>query len=141
MYARALLAVALVVGVASLSMAAVAQSANYVLDRAVIGSAGNSASSTSYLLGSTLGQSSPIGPSQSANYKVGAGYWYEVVYPAGDANRDCSVNVLDLIQVRNNLNKNPNSSGVNYFADVNSDGKINVEDLIIVRNNLMKKCQ
>ena len=141
MYAKALLAMALVVGVASFCMAAQATSANYILERSVIGSAGNSASSTSYLLGSTLGQSSPIGPSASTNYKVGAGFWYEMVYPTGDVNRDCKVDILDLLAVRNNLNKDPNSSSTAYNCDVNKDGKINVLDLLQVRNNLNKKCE
>ena len=58
---------------------------------------------------------------------------------AGDANRDCSVNVLDLIFVRNRLNQ-PVGTGDNWKADVNGDGKINVLDLIYSRNRLNAKC-
>ncbi|HUS58475.1 MAG TPA: dockerin type I domain-containing protein, partial [Planctomycetota bacterium] len=45
------------------------------------------------------------------------------------------VNILDLITVRNNLNKDP-SSGAEAGCDVNRDGKINVLDLIAIRNKL-----
>ena len=58
----------------------------------------------------------------------------------GDVNGDCSVNVLDLIYVRNRLNMDV-SSGDNWKADVNMDGKINVMDLIAVRNVLSTKCK
>ena len=47
---------------------------------------------------------------------------------------DCKVNVLDLIKVRNNLNKDAFQNGV--AGDVNGDGKINVLDLIHARNQI-----
>jgi len=57
----------------------------------------------------------------------------------GDANRDCRVNILDLISVRNKLNQDPNT-GDNAAADVNEDGRINILDLIFVRNRLSTIC-
>ncbi|TFH40573.1 MAG: hypothetical protein E4H01_16355 [Lysobacterales bacterium] len=57
----------------------------------------------------------------------------------GDVNRDCSVNIIDLVAVRNKLNADP-LSGDNWQMDVNEDGKINVLDLIMVRNRLNTKC-
>jgi hypothetical protein len=57
----------------------------------------------------------------------------------GDANMDCKVNVLDLIFVRNRLNKSI-ESGQNWQANVNQDSKINVLDLIYVRNRLNTRC-
>ena len=59
-----------------------------------------------------------------------------------DVNKDCKVNILDLISVRNKLNQ-PVSSGDNIYADVNlpaPDGKINILDLIAVRNKLNTQC-
>ncbi len=53
---------------------------------------------------------------------------------AGDANGDGAVNVLDLVQVRNQLNQ-PVTLG-NFRADVNADGAINILDLVAVRNRL-----
>lgn len=47
------------------------------LATSVMGSAGGQASSTNYVVKSTLGQSTPIGPSASTNYEVGAGFWYQ----------------------------------------------------------------
>ena len=58
----------------------------------------------------------------------------------GDVNGDCTVNVLDLIRVRNHLNQSV-ATGDNCKAGVNNDGKINVLDLINVRNRLNTKCQ
>ena len=57
----------------------------------------------------------------------------------GDANGDCSVNVLDLIFVRNRLNGDP-ATGDNWRGDVNEDGRINILDLIYVRNELNSSC-
>ena len=59
---------------------------------------------------------------------------------AGDANLDCTVNILDLIFIRQRLNKDV-STADNRQADVNADGRINILDLIAVRNLLNTKCQ
>ncbi len=53
---------------------------------------------------------------------------------AGDVNGDGSVNVLDLVAVRNNLNQE--AVEATFRADVNADGAVNVLDLVAVRNNL-----
>ncbi len=42
----------------------------------VVGSSGNSSSSTNFELGSTAGQSSTIGESTSPNFGLGWGFWY-----------------------------------------------------------------
>jgi hypothetical protein len=47
------------------------------LATSVIGSAGGQASSANFIVKSTLGQSTPIGPSTSTNFEVGAGFWYQ----------------------------------------------------------------
>ena len=57
----------------------------------------------------------------------------------GDANADCSVNVLDLIFIRNHLGADA-ASGSNWQADMNGDTRINVLDLIYVRNRLGTAC-
>ena len=59
--------------------------------------------------------------------------------PYGDANGDCSVNVLDLIFIRDRLNRDVNI-GDNRKADVNKDGSINILDLFAVRGNLNARC-
>jgi len=56
-----------------------------------------------------------------------------------DVNDDGTVNILDMISVRNLLNKDTNN-GDNWKADINSDGKIDILDMIIVRNNLNEEC-
>ena len=57
----------------------------------------------------------------------------------GDTNRDCVVNIFDLIFIRSRLSQDV-STGDNWRADVNNDGNINVLDLITARNNLNRKC-
>ena len=59
--------------------------------------------------------------------------------PLGDVNGDCSVNVLDLIFVRNRLEQDPTTRN-NRRGDVNEDGFINILDLIAAHNELGAKC-
>ena len=47
------------------------------LPTSVVASAGGEATSTNFAMKSTLGQSTPIGPSTSTNFEVGAGFWYQ----------------------------------------------------------------
>ncbi|KPL17754.1 MAG: hypothetical protein AMJ92_11155 [candidate division Zixibacteria bacterium SM23_81] len=47
------------------------------LATSVMGSAGGQGSSANFIVKSTLGQSTPIGPSTSTNFGVGAGFWYQ----------------------------------------------------------------
>ena len=58
---------------------------------------------------------------------------------AGDANGDCTVNILDLIAVRNHVQQ-PVATDDNWRSDFNNDGLINVLDVIIVRNRLRATC-
>jgi len=53
----------------------------------------------------------------------------------GDANGDDSVDLLDLVFVRNRLFQ-PIGEGDNAQADINDDNAVDLEDLIEVRNNL-----
>ena len=57
----------------------------------------------------------------------------------GDANGDCRVNVLDLLQTRNRLGQRA-STADNWKADFDQSGKIDVLDLILVRNQMGMKC-
>jgi len=60
-------------------------------------------------------------------------------YIEGDVNGDCSVNILDMISVRNRLNHDVDS-GDNWKADITGDGSINILDLIAVRNKSYTRC-
>jgi len=60
--------------------------------------------------------------------------------PPGDANGDGCVNILDLVLVRNNINRDPGSDG-HPGCDVNGDGSINILDLIFVRNHINEGCK
>ncbi len=78
--------IAIVAGVVALALALSAGVALTAPDTglpwSVFGSGGNASSSTNYDLGSTSGQSSPIGASGSTNYSLNAGFWPGAV-PAG----------------------------------------------------------
>ena len=71
---------------------------------------------------------------------VGAPIRFTIIAPIpGDATLDCRVNILDLIFIRNKLNRDV-TTGDNRLADVNNDGAINILDLIYVRNRLGNTC-
>ena len=57
----------------------------------------------------------------------------------GDANGDCKVNVLDLLQTRNRLAQSA-STADNWKADFDQSGKIDILDLILVRNQMGRNC-
>ena len=61
-------------------MALAISSDNYRIDWDVIAGGGGEASSASHTMRSTIGQAA-IGPSSSANFQLGAGYWYGVAAP------------------------------------------------------------
>ena len=57
----------------------------------------------------------------------------------GDVNRDGTVNILDIIMVRNRLLQDPLSQG-NLQADVNRDDNINILDMIFVMSRFNTRC-
>ena len=66
-------------------------------------------------------------------------YWPDMWPITGDVTKDCRVNILDLIFIRNRLNQAV-TTGDNIFADVTKDARINILDLIAVRNKLNTVC-
>lgn len=140
MATRSVVVVACVLAMActTCAFAAQASSANYILEKSVMASAGNASSSSNYSLGSTLGQPSAIGISFSTGYQLVAGFWEPVL--DGDVNGDCVINLLDLLAVRNQIGLDPSSNPEARAADVNCDGKVNLLDLLYVRNRLNQRC-
>ena len=59
-------------------------------------------------------------------------------YLPGDVNYDGKVNVLDLLNVRNSMGRDPASSPAARKADLNADGRVDVPDLIAARNALQR---
>jgi len=57
----------------------------------------------------------------------------------GDADLDCSVDIADIIFIRNRLR---NDTGIdnNWQADVNGDDRIDLRDLVAARNNAGREC-
>ena len=124
---------ALVLCLAATGAALAMSSANYNLPWDVLSGGGGDRSSSSYILGDTMGQPSVIGPSESTNYRLGSGFWYGLPPTPcipGDANGDGVVDVLDLqVEEQIILGELPPTCG----ADANQDGKINVLDLVEIK--------
>jgi len=57
----------------------------------------------------------------------------------GDANDDCTVDVLDLIAVQRLAGEDP-AFGQNWKADLNQDGRIDALDLAVIRERLGRTC-
>ena len=73
-------------------------SADAQLATSVMASAGGTASSTNFTMKSTLGQSTPIGPSASTNFGVGAGFWYQdPVAPSAIGDLTATLSVSDIM--------------------------------------------
>jgi hypothetical protein len=64
----------------------------------VVGAAGGEALSTNFKMKSTLGQSTPIGPSASINFQVSAGFWYQdPVAPAAIGDMTVTLSIDDIV--------------------------------------------
>jgi len=113
-------------------------SASYNLPWTVFSGGGSEGrSSTRYVLGDTVGQSSAVGLSGSTSHRLGSGYWYGVPVKEcipGDANDDGNVNVFDLpVEKKIILGQLPPTCG----ADANEDGDINVFDLVKIKRIIL----
>lgn len=71
------------------------------------------------------------GTSRRKNY----GYRLE-----GDVNRDCEVDILDLVTVANAYGSERGDGTYRGFLDLNKDGKIDLLDMEIVKENYGKTC-
>jgi hypothetical protein len=64
----------------------------------VVASAGGQAASTNFTMKSTLGQSTPKGPSGSTNFGVGAGFWYQdPIAPSNIGDLTATLSVSDIV--------------------------------------------
>ena len=74
-------------------------STSYRISTTAISGGGNTMSSPSYGLRSTLGQSSPLGSLMSASYQIDQGFWFTLLLTiaVGDVNGDGIVNLGDVI--------------------------------------------
>jgi hypothetical protein len=75
---------------------------------------------------------------------AGGGFRFRLNLLPGDANRDGSVDALDLAYVKQRLNRtaaNPGTGAAAYtpFADLNADGRVNAPDLSAVKQWLNHK--
>ena len=105
-------------------------SGNYRISRSVLSGGGGFMVSESYVIGSTLGQASGIGPSSSATYSVQAGFWISILMK-GDLNGDREVDLADLVlslQVLTGMSP----AGLHRGADVDADGQIGLTEAIYI---------
>jgi hypothetical protein len=56
----------------------------------------------------------------------------------GDINNDCTVNMLDVVQMAKTFNLNEGSAGFNSASDFNLDNIVNMNDIILAAKNFSK---
>jgi hypothetical protein len=124
---------AIILGFITVSFAQMG-SDNYSIPTSVLSSGGTPMTSASYQTDATLGQSSPVTDSSSANYGLSPGFWYTVEIEAAevcecDLNGDGSCNILDWPYfIEDWGSTNCNDPGVDCECDLNGDGSCNILD-------------
>ncbi len=121
---------------AAISCAGSMSSASYAISDDVLSGGGGLIESANYALQSTLGQPSPIGSSNSTNYRIQAGFRHFMV-TLGDINGDGKIDLADVIRALQILTGHDVIQVVKE-ADINGDGKIGLEELL---NALDKSAQ
>ncbi len=58
----------------------------------------------------------------------------------GDVNKDCTVDIADLVLVARSFGSSTGGSNFNNMADLNGDGVIDIADLAIVGSNFGSHC-
>ncbi len=107
-------------------------STSFSIPTMVIAGGGNTMSSSSFSMVSTLGQPTVLGNSSSANYSSYPGFWYTLLAIAvGDINGDGSVDLQDVIAVLQIMTGQTVES-VFLQADADGDGRIGVAEAIMI---------
>lgn len=111
----------------------------------VFDTGGGKRNSTSYKMRDTIGQSSAIGVSQSASFKLHTGFQPAVIGDPvtrttmkGDVNSDGRIDVTDALMVINIIlgNYNPTQQEMRA-ADINGDGLVNIADVVSIVNTIL----
>jgi len=108
----------------------------------VIAGGGGKATSTSYIISATVGQTA-VGLGTSTTYKVNQGYWQNFsttscCLKGGDANNDTKVNVGDAVYMINYVFKAGPAPVCKDQGDANHDCKLNVGDAVYLINYVFK---
>ena len=114
----------------------------YEIDWTSINGGGELAStSTNYKIRATTAQS-VIGESQSANYKMGIGFWFGTglfcTSKAGDFNGIGGINLTDIVALVNHVFKGAAKPIPACRGDANGVGGINLTDIIYLVNRVFK---
>ena len=112
----------------------------FTISPSVAAGGGNTTANGVFSLTGSIGQSE-LGSPGRGNLTIIGGIFAGKATPFafGDANRDHTVNVGDLLSMANFLAGNTSVDSPNFSrpaCDLNLDGKINVQDLLILANFL-----
>lgn len=111
---------------------------SYQIPNNVIDTGGGSQSSAHYKIRDCIGQSSPIGVSQSTRFNVSAGYVYAAFVFHGDANGDGVIDLGDVLYLTNYLYKGGPAPVPLAAGDANCDGVIDIGEVLYLINYLYK---
>ena len=107
-------------------------STSFSIPTMVITGGGNTMTSSSFTMVSTLGQPTVLGNGSSTSYNSYPGFWYTLFTIAlGDINGDGTVNLEDVISALQVVTGQTVES-VFLQADVNGDGGIGVAEAIMI---------
>jgi hypothetical protein len=140
------MAIALCLILVSFALSSFAQPAGtYRIPISTLNMGGGVGSSTNYCNKHSVGQSTPVGISQSPNYGLIAGFQAttleDITLPEGrkgDVDANGSIDVLDVLLVVNHiLGTDPLSGEAVQRADCNSDGAVDVLDALGIVNVIL----
>jgi hypothetical protein len=113
--------------------AAPMESENFRIEKTVVSSGGGLGASGSFEINGTVGQSTPIGLSSSASYRLMPGLWHQILLmiAEGDLNEDGVINLQDAI-IALKILSNFQPIDVQRASDVNGDGSVGIEEVLFI---------
>jgi len=115
------------------AFAAPMESDNYRIEQSIVSSGGGFCESGNLGMNGTIGQSTPIGISSSASYKLIPGFWSQIILVVreGDLDGNRVINLQDAILALRILS-HFQPIDVQRDADVNGDGCVGIAEVLFI---------